>query len=185
MTPQTGPDDSRTGRIKPKTVSIVHVFIAAKAPERGLAKQSGHPVPSVPPGSRVHKTLFGHLGQSESIIKFPVGQKPRIGSDLGTVEFQLQPTVEIQPQNPRFTFTHHPSGEPSQTLQSANTAVILLPESPSRVAKSWFHLGNAGLIPRGADHDPTSRLTKVFGPKRALWRCGASQSVRDAVRKPW
>ena len=41
------------------------------------------------------------------------------------------------------------------------------------------------VIPRGADHDPTSRLTKVFGPKRALWRWGASRSVRDAVRKPW
>ncbi len=41
------------------------------------------------------------------------------------------------------------------------------------------------LIPRVADHDPTSRLTKVFGPKRALWRCGASRGVRDAVRKPW
>ena len=41
------------------------------------------------------------------------------------------------------------------------------------------------LIPRGVDHHPTSRLTKVFGPKRAPWRCGASQSVRDAVRKPW
>ncbi len=42
---------------------------------------------------------------------------------------------------------------------------------------------NSEAIPRSADHDPTTRLTKVFGPKRALWRCGASQSVRDAVRK--
>ncbi len=51
-----------------------------------------------------------------------------------------------------------------------------------RLAEQVHHEGR---IPRGADHDPTSRLTKVFGPKRAPRRCGASRSVRDAVRKPW
>ena len=28
-------------------------------------------------------------------------------------------------------------------------------------------------------------LAKVFGKERALQRCGASESVRDAVREPW
>ena len=43
------------------------------------------------------------------IIQFPVRQQPRIGSDLGTVELQLQPTVKTKPQNPYFPFTHRVS----------------------------------------------------------------------------
>ncbi len=38
------------------------------------------------------------------------------------------------------------------------------------------------LIPRSADHDPTSRLTKVFGLERALWRCGGI--AKRARRRP-
>ncbi len=43
-----------------------------------------------------------NLGQSDRIILFPVRQQPSVGSDLGTVELQLQPTVKILPQNPLF-----------------------------------------------------------------------------------
>ena len=36
-------------------------------------------------------------------------QQPGVGSDLGAVELKLEPTVKIQPQNPRFQFTHRVS----------------------------------------------------------------------------
>ncbi len=45
------------------------------------------------------------------------------------------------------------------------------------------------LIPNLDDNDPWRRLTKAFGKERGQGRtrgrCGASRSVRDAVRKPW
>ncbi len=41
--------------------------------------------------------------------KVEVGQQPSVGSDFGTVELKLQPTVKIAPQNPRFRFTHRVS----------------------------------------------------------------------------
>ena len=61
------------------------------------------------PGPQVHKTVSCYLGQSEGLVEFPERQKPRIGCDLGTVEFPLQPTVDVQPQSPGFTFTHRVS----------------------------------------------------------------------------
>ena len=90
-------DDPAHGRIVPKAVSIVHVFVAAEPSEDGLTEQPGHSVLTVLPGSRVDKALSGEIAHSERIVKFPEGQKTRIGGDLRTVEFQLQPTVEIQP----------------------------------------------------------------------------------------
>ncbi len=57
---------------------------------------------TVLPATGVREHVPGNLAQSDSIIEFPVRQQPRIGSDLGTVELKLQPTVKIQPQNPFF-----------------------------------------------------------------------------------
>jgi hypothetical protein len=48
-------------------------------------------------------------GNHEPFSKLPERHKPRIGCDLRTVELQLQPTVEVQPQSPGFTFTHQVS----------------------------------------------------------------------------
>ena len=45
----------------------VHIVIAAKAPENGLAKLTRHAVPSVLAG-RLENTL-GHLSQAEGIVK--------------------------------------------------------------------------------------------------------------------
>ena len=106
------------GRIVSQAVGVVDILVAAEPPEGGLAKQAGHPVLSVLAGSWVHKPLAGHLRQSEGFVKLPEGKKPGIGRDLGTVELQLQPSVEIQPQHPRLTFTHrvsHPNPSNSTT----------------------------------------------------------------------
>ena len=97
------------GRIMPEAVGVVDVLVAAEPPEGGLTEQTDHPVLPVLAGSRVHKTVSSYLGQSEGVVELPERQKPRIGCDLRTVEFQLQPTVEVQPQSPGFTFTHRVS----------------------------------------------------------------------------
>ncbi len=64
---------------------------------------------TVLPTTGVREYVPGNLGQSDRIIQFPVRQQPSVGSDLGTVELKLEPTVKIQPQNPCFPFTHRVS----------------------------------------------------------------------------
>ena len=45
----------------------------------------------------------GNLGQAKGIVKLPVGDKPSVGGDLGTVELKLQSTVEIDALTRRVT----------------------------------------------------------------------------------
>jgi hypothetical protein len=75
-------DDPAHGRIVPKAVSIVHVFVAAEPSENGLTEQPGHSVLTVLPGSRVSEAFFRELGQSENLVEFPEGKETRVGRDL-------------------------------------------------------------------------------------------------------
>ena len=61
------------------------------------------------PTTGVREYVPGNLGQSDRVIQFPVRQRPSVGSDPGTVELKLEPTVKIGPQNPIFRFTHRGS----------------------------------------------------------------------------
>ena len=100
------PDNPPHDRVEAEPVGIVHVVVAAKAPEKGLTKLPGKTVASILPTTGVGEHVPGHVGQPESIIEFPVRQQPSVRSDLGTVELKLQAAVKIEPQNPRFRFTH-------------------------------------------------------------------------------
>jgi hypothetical protein len=102
-------DDPPHDRVEAEPVGIVHVVLAAKTSENGLAELPNKTVATVLPRTDVREYVPGNLSQSDRIIQFPVRQQPSIGSDLGTVELQLQPTVKIQPQNPLFLFTHRVS----------------------------------------------------------------------------
>ncbi len=90
-------DDPPHDRVEAEPVGIVHVVVTAKASENGLAELPDKTVATVPPSSGVREYVPSNLGQSDCIIQFPVRQQPSVGSDLGTVELQLQPTVKIQP----------------------------------------------------------------------------------------
>jgi hypothetical protein len=48
----------------------------------------------------------GH--QAERVIELAIGQQSGIGSDAGTVELQLEATVEIQPESIGIRFTCWP-----------------------------------------------------------------------------
>ncbi len=102
-------DDPPHGRVEAESVGIVHVVVPAKASEDGLAELPDKTVTTVLPATGVRECVPGDLGQSDRIIQFPVRQQPSVGSDLGTVELQLESTVKIQPQNPVFRFTHRVS----------------------------------------------------------------------------
>jgi len=41
------------------------------------------------------ENIPGGTGQAKGIVKLPIGEQTGVGSDLGTVKFQLQATVEI------------------------------------------------------------------------------------------
>jgi hypothetical protein len=102
-------DDPSHDRVEAEPVGIVHVVVPAKAPENGLAELRDKTVATVLPTTGVRQYVPGNLAQSDRIVQFPVRQQPGVGSDLGTVELKLEPTVKIQPQNPYFRFTHRVS----------------------------------------------------------------------------
>jgi hypothetical protein len=102
-------DDPPHDRVEAEPVGIVHVVVPAKASENGLAELPDKTVATVLSTTGVREYVPGNLAQSNCIIQFPVRQQPGIGSDLGTVELELEPTVKFQPQNPVFRFTHRVS----------------------------------------------------------------------------
>ena len=91
-------DDPPHGGITAQTVGVVHVIVATKTAINGLAKLPDHAMPPVLAGTAVLEKAPGNLGQAKGIVKLPVGDKPSVGGDLGTVELKLQSTVEIDPQ---------------------------------------------------------------------------------------
>lgn len=52
--------------------------------------------------ARINQFIANHVRQPECVIEFTIGKQSRVGSDFGTVELKLEPTVKIQPQNPIF-----------------------------------------------------------------------------------
>ena len=86
-------EDPPHDRVEAEPVGIVHVIVPAKASETGLAELPDKTVATVLPATGVGEHVPGNLAQPDSIIELPVGQQPNIGSDLGTEEFQLLPTV--------------------------------------------------------------------------------------------
>ncbi len=47
-----------------------------------------------------------HAGQPKRVIEFAIGVQAGIRGNSAAVDFQLQAAVEIDPQRPRFCFTH-------------------------------------------------------------------------------
>jgi len=64
---------------------------------------------AIPAGPRIDQLFTGNLTQSKSVIEFPEGKEASVRRNLGTVKFQLQPTVKIEPYNPGFAFTRRVS----------------------------------------------------------------------------
>jgi len=90
-------DDPPQGGITAQTVGVVHVVVAAKTAKHRLAELPDHAMPPVLAGTAVLEETPGDLGQAKGIVKLPVGEKSSVGSDLGTTEFELEATVEIDP----------------------------------------------------------------------------------------
>jgi len=111
-------DDPPHDRIGAEPVGIVHVVVATKTAKEGLAELPNKTVASFLPMTGVGEHVPGHVGQPESIIQFPLRQQPGVGSDRGSVELKLQPTVEIKTQSPasRFTRLGHHINNPNTSI---------------------------------------------------------------------
>jgi hypothetical protein len=98
-------DDPAHGGIARQTVGVVHVVVATKAAEHGLAEQARHAMPSVLAGATVDQHLAPEVAQSKNVVEFPIGKQTAVGGDPGTVELELDPAVEIDPKR-LLRFTH-------------------------------------------------------------------------------
>ena len=99
-------NDPAHGRITRQTVGVVHVVVATKATEHGLAEQPRHAMPSVLAGAAVDQRPACEAAQPEDVVEFPIGEQAAIRGDPGTVGFELDPAVEIDPKSLLFCFTH-------------------------------------------------------------------------------
>jgi len=98
------------GGITAQTVGIVHVVVATKTAKEGLAELSRHAVPPVLAGAAIGENIPSGIGQLKGIIKLSIGEKPSVSGDLGTMKFQLQSAVKIDPQRELFAFTRWVTG---------------------------------------------------------------------------
>ena len=62
-------------------------------------------MPTILAGTAIVENIPGGIGQAKGIIKLSIGEKPSVRGDLGTVKFQLQTAVEINPQRSLSAFT--------------------------------------------------------------------------------
>ena len=56
-------------------------------------------MPAVLTGTPILKKSLGSLGQAKGIVKLPIREKLAVRSNLGTMKFQLQAAVKIDPQS--------------------------------------------------------------------------------------
>ena len=94
------------GRITSETPGVVYVLITTKATKHRLTELPRHAVPSVLAGTAVLENIPGNLGQAKGIVKLSISEQPTVRGDLGTVKFQLQAAVKIDPKSVPFRFTH-------------------------------------------------------------------------------
>ena len=62
-------------------------------------------MPSVLAGTAVLEIGPAKFGQAKGIVKLSIGEQPSVRGDLGTMKFQLQAAVEINPQWGLSAFT--------------------------------------------------------------------------------
>ena len=113
--PRAATNDAAHDRVARQSVGVVHVLIAGQAPEYGLPEQGEKRVMRIPTRAPVALFPGRHLGQAEGLIQLPKQKQAAVGAELGAVELELYPPVEIQTQSIALRLTrntrernHHP-----------------------------------------------------------------------------
>jgi hypothetical protein len=78
---------------------VINVLVAGETAEHEPAQQTGQHMVGVlaPPALRQRRTR--HIGQFERVVQLAAGEQSGIGGDAAVMEFQLQATLEIEPQS--------------------------------------------------------------------------------------
>jgi len=69
-------------------------------------------MPAILAGPTVGQDIIRHCGQSQSVVKFVVGQQAGLRCDVGTEDLQFQVAVENGPKGAAIRFTPGPPSEP-------------------------------------------------------------------------
>ena len=105
------------GGITAQTVGVAHVAGATKTAKNGLAERPDPARAPVLAGVAVLEKTPGNLGLAKGTVKLPVGEKSSAGRDLGTMEFEREATVEIDPQMRLSCFTRRVTrGSPASMM---------------------------------------------------------------------
>ncbi len=59
-------------------------------------------MPPILASTAVLEMVAGNVSQAKGIVKFPIGKQPGVRGYLGTMKFQLQAAVKINPQRENF-----------------------------------------------------------------------------------
>ena len=84
---------------------MVRTVPAAGTAKHRLAELPDHAMPPVLAGTAVLEKIPGNPDQAKGIVKLPIGEKPAVRGDLGTVKLKLQAAVKINPQRRLSAFT--------------------------------------------------------------------------------
>ncbi len=93
-------------RIDSQTLSVIGVLIARKLAVNRLPEQSGKTVLSVIARPNVTQSGINCRGKTKCVIKLSVGEQSSVTGDLGSMKFELQFAVKIEPQSVLACFTH-------------------------------------------------------------------------------
>src|SRR5262249_41610135 len=99
-------DHGPQGGIEAEALGIIDILVARQATVEGLAEQSQQAVLGVLSGAGLVQAVGRGVGQSESIIEFPVGEESGVAGDGGAVELQLDLTVEVNAEGVVWAVTH-------------------------------------------------------------------------------
>jgi hypothetical protein len=89
-----------------QTFGIVGVLITSQATVDGLSEQRHKVVADVATGAAFLEIVAGDRGKAQDIIQFSNGQESGVGGDGGTVKFQADFGVELEPERGLFVVTH-------------------------------------------------------------------------------
>jgi hypothetical protein len=99
-------DELTHHRVAAQPVRVVDALVASEAREQRLAQEPGKVVSAVPADTRIGKATRGKIGKPEGVVQLSVQEQSAVGADRGTAERRLDRAVELEPQGPRFLFTH-------------------------------------------------------------------------------
>ena len=81
--------------IDAQALSVVEVLVPGEPTEEGLTQERGKAVARVAAGPCVVQHVGGRVGELQGVVEFAVGQESGIAGDVGPVEFDAEPAIEL------------------------------------------------------------------------------------------